>query len=373
MRFTIDKDQFLKGLLIASHAIGAKTALPELMCFKLELNESGLDIVASNGDMSIWTLVPTAINGNEIIRNGQPGATLISAHVLTEVVRKMAGNEISFEVIDDRIAKIEDGSFSSKLNCVSADEYPDLDNEKNGVSLIMPCSALAELCDQTAFAAFDKDTRPILTAINLTAEAGVLTAIATNSARLSRKTIVVDPSVRFTTNVPSKTLVEVTRLFEGSGEVELVVAPKRILFSFGTTLVSSRVFDEDYPVNGSIVPTNFNYFLSVNATAFLNAIDRVSVLSRDHGTIVKLSMDEERVEVSSYSDQTGSAVERLSGVQYTGSRLDIAFNALFVTQAIKALGSSDVSLAFTAEMKPFVIRNPDDDSIVELITPMRTR
>ena len=84
-------------------------------------------------------------------------------------------------------------------------------------------------------------------------------------------------------------------------------------------------------------------------------------------------MDEERVEVSSYSDQTGSAVERLSGVQYTGSRLDIAFNALFVTQAIKALGSSDVSLAFTAEMKPFVIRNPDDDSIVELITPMRTR
>ena len=152
-----------------------------------------------------------------------------------------------------------------------------------------------------------------------------------------------------------------------------MVAPKRILFSFGTTLVSSRVFDEDYPVNGSIVPTNFNYFLSVNATAFLNAIDRVSVLSRDHGTIVKLSMDEERVEVSSYSDQTGSAVERLSGVQYTGSRLDIAFNALFVTQAIKALGSSDVSLAFTAEMKPFVIRNPDDDSIVELITPMRTR
>jgi DNA polymerase III sliding clamp (beta) subunit (PCNA family) len=30
-------------------------------------------------------------------------------------------------------------------------------------------------------------------------------------------------------------------------------------------------------------------------------------------------------------------------------------------------------LSFIGEMKPFVIRNPKDDSVVELITPMRTR
>ncbi len=373
MRFTIDKDEFLRGLLIAGHAIGAKASNPELICFKLELTEAGLNILASNGEMSIWTLVPNAFNGSQVIRSAQPGATLLSAHVLTEVIRKMDGKEISLEIVDDRIAKIEDGNASFKLNCISADEYPDLDSEKNGVSLILRCADLAKLCEQTAFAAFDKDTRPILTAINLDAQGGSLTAIATNSARLSRKKIAIDPSVRFTANVPSKTLVEVTRLFEGAEEVELTVSSKKILFSFGTTLVSSRIFDDDYPVNGSIVPTDFNYFLSVNAQQFLNAIDRVSILSRDHGTVVKLSMDEDRVEVSSYGDQTGSGVERLNSVQYSGNRLDIAFNALFVTQAVKALGSEDVSLSFTAEMKPFVIRNPNDDSIVELITPMRTR
>ena len=373
MRFTIDKEQFLKGLLIASHGIGAKSVLPELLCFKLELTDAGLDIEASGSDLTIWTLVPSKINGTEIIRNAQPGATLISAHVLTEVIRKMDGKEISLEVIDDRIAKIEDGTASFKLNCISAGEYPDISNDKNGVALVMPCAELAKLCEQTAFAAFEKDTRPILTAINLSAQGGTLTAIATNSARLSRKEVSIDPSVRFVANVPAKSLVEVTRLFEGAEEVEIVVAPKKILFSFGTTLVSSRVFEDDYPVNGSIVPQNFNYFLSVNAAQFLNAIDRVSILSRDHGTVVKLSMDEDRVEVSSSGDQTGSGVERLAAVQYTGSRLDIAFNALFVTQAVKAVGSEDVTLCFTAEMKPFVVKNPNDESIVELITPMRTR
>ena len=194
MRFTIDKEQFLKGLLIASHGIGAKSVLPELLCFKLELTDAGLDIEASGSDLTIWTLVPSKINGTEIIRNAQPGATLISAHVLTEVIRKMDGKEISLEVIDDRIAKIEDGTASFKLNCISAGEYPDISNDKNGVALVMPCAELAKLCEQTAFAAFEKDTRPILTAINLSAQGGTLTAIATNSARLSRKEVSIDAS-----------------------------------------------------------------------------------------------------------------------------------------------------------------------------------
>jgi DNA polymerase-3 subunit beta len=84
-------------------------------------------------------------------------------------------------------------------------------------------------------------------------------------------------------------------------------------------------------------------------------------------------MSDDQVEVSSSSDQTGSGVERLTTIQYTGERLDIAFNALFVSQAVRALGSEDVRMSFVGEMKPFVIRNPKDDSVVELITPMRTR
>jgi DNA polymerase-3 subunit beta len=50
----------------------------------------------------------------------------------------------------------------------------------------------------------------------------------------------------------------------------------------------------------------------------------------------------------------------------------VSFNPQFVIDAIKALRADDVTLCFQAEMKPFVVKNPRDDSIVELITPMRT-
>jgi DNA polymerase-3 subunit beta len=210
-------------------------------------------------------------------------------------------------------------------------------------------------------------------AINLKAEAGKLTATATDSARLSRKSIAVDPALRFSANIPARTLIDVTKLFEPGSEVDINASADKVILSFGTTLVSSRLISGDYPVSSSIIPTNFNYFLEVNAQQLLSAVDRVSVLSTDRAAVVLLSMAQDSVEVSSSSDQTGSGAEKLTTIQFTGERLDIAFNAIFVSQAVRALGSEDVVLSFIGEMKPFVIKDPKDDSIVELITPMRTR
>ena len=198
-------------------------------------------------------------------------------------------------------------------------------------------------------------------------------ATATDSARLSKKSVEIDESIRFSANVPAKTLLEVTRLFEGTPTVEIAASGNKIIFSFGNTIVKSRLIAGDYPVSNSIIPSNFNYRLNVRANELLNAIDRVSILVTDRAAVVKLAMSSEGVEVTSSSDQFGSGAETISNVQYQGERLEVAFNALFVTQAVKALCSDDVELKFIGEMKPFVVVNPNDNTTVELITPMRTR
>ena len=83
-------------------------------------------------------------------------------------------------------------------------------------------------------------------------------------------------------------------------------------------------------------------------------------------------MSENSVEISSKSSQIGSANEKLHDFAYEGQRLEVSFNNDFVLAAIKALGSSEVTIAFVGEMKPFIIRNDEDDSIVQVVTPMRT-
>ena len=58
--------------------------------------------------------------------------------------------------------------------------------------------------------------------------------------------------------------------------------------------------------------------------------------------------------------------------RYEGSRLDISFTAKYVTEAIKASGSEEITIGFNGDMKAFVIRNKEDKTALQLVLPVRT-
>ena len=104
----------------------------------------------------------------------------------------------------------------------------------------------------------------------------------------------------------------------------------------------------------------------------MKAIERANILSIDRENVVDLSMSEDGIEISAKSSQVGSAVERIDAFRYVGQNLKVSFNSEFVIAAVKALGCADVTFAFVGEMKPFVVENASDDSIVQIVTPVRT-
>lgn len=372
MRFTINREQFLKGLNIASKAIGSKVAIPLLLNFKLVLDEKGLSITGSNNELTIHTIVPNMIGTKEIIRNQKYGATLVASKILTEIARKIEGDEVSLEVIDDTIVKIDDGKSSFKLNSIKAEEYPEIDLESSGVSFEVKTPDFISLIEQTAFAASQKEQRPILTALNLEAYDFKLVATATDSARLARKSIDLSEEVKFSANISARTIIEISRLFENAPSVIISVSDKKMLFSFDGTVVASRLITGDYPNTKNIVPKTFNFFLEANAQELISAMERVSLLNVERENVVRLFLTEEAVEVTSKSQQVGSASEKIGTFQFSGDRLEVSFNGDYVISAIRAIKSEDVTIAFIGEMKPFVIKNNKDDSVVQLVTPVRT-
>ncbi|MCR5348734.1 MAG: DNA polymerase III subunit beta [Bacilli bacterium] len=371
MRLSIDREQFLKALNTTSKAIVAKSLDPLLANVKLDLNDRGLEITGTNKEVTIQCLVPYRIGDKEIIRASGLGAALINARLLTEFIRRIEGNTISLEVIDDVIAKIDDGRSSVKLNCVKAETFTDIDLEPSGTIVTVPCAAFTELVEQSAFAASVKNERALLTALNLQVKEGFLVATATDSARLARKQIPVDTEATFNCNIPARTLVDVIHLFEGADKVTLAVSESSVLFLFENTVVCSRLIAGKYLVSDSVIPVMFNYYLDVNAQEFLNAISRASLLSAERDYVVKLSMSEDCVEVSARGEQTGSSLEAIQTFQFTGERLEVSFNAAYVVDALKVLKAEDVRICFQSEKHPFVIKDPKDDSVTQLIIPMR--
>ena len=157
MRFTIKKEPFLKTLTIAGRAAPVKSAVPALSNIKFDLNEKGLELTGCNGEMTIDSVVPYMIGEEEIIRSASVGKILVSAHYITEAIRRMEGSEIHFEVVDSSLAKIDDGRTSSKLVCPNAEEYPDIDLEESGQTFEMSTPDLLDLVEQRRVAKQNKD------------------------------------------------------------------------------------------------------------------------------------------------------------------------------------------------------------------------
>ena len=372
MRFTINREEFLKGLLTSSRAINSKNPIAALTNLKIELNENGLFITGSNRDLTIRTLVPYFSNDKEIIRNYQHGSLLVNLKIV-EFCREVKTEEVILDVSDETIATISssNGNNEMTLQCIKVEEYYDVDLEPDNLEITLSRQEFSNIVNQTAFAASLKEQRLILTALNLEAENGILTTTATDSARMARKEITIPDAASFVANIPARMMVEVDHLLEGKEFITISIGAKKALFSFDRIVVATTLVAGDYPNTKNIVPKSTNYHLTVKASEVLSAI-RLANLVTERENVVDLSMSEENVQISAKSSQTGSGVNKIETFQYEGAPLRISFNSEFVSQAIKALNSEDVRFEFIGEMKPFVLKNPNDDSIIQIITPVRS-
>jgi len=372
MRFIIKREELLKGLNIASRAVASKVAVAVLANFKFELNSDGLFITGSNYDLTIKTGIPYKSGETEIIRDFKEGGVLLNAKIITDLARKLEDSEIRFEVLDSTICLITAGLSEYKLNCVRVDEYPDLDLEATGTELTLSKAEFNTLVSQTSFAASTKEQRPMLTAINLEAQNGLLTATTTDTARMARKEIQISSDVEFIANVPAKMMIEVDHLLEGLDSLNIAFSDKKALFTLGGSIIATRLIAGDYPNTKNIVPKVINHSLEVNSNLLIKAIDRANILSIERENVVDLSISEDGLQITSKASQVGSAVERIDLHKFEGEPLRISFNSEFVTAAVRALNCEDVTFEFVGEMKPFIVRNAQDKSIIQIVTPVRT-
>ena len=296
----------------------------------------------------------------------------LDAKYITEIVRKIESEIIELETIEENVLNIHDNYSNFSLNCMIASDYPTIDLG-NGVSQLKLSSLdLSSIINKTSFAASDKETRPILTGINLKAHDHILETVATDSYRLAKTSIAIDSDCEFEVTLPAKTLNEINKIIEDESSVEINVSESKVIFKFKETVISTRVISGAYPNTSKLIPASFEYQLETLAPALISAIDRASLLSSDRNNVVKLSMTPTSVSISSRSREVGSAKETIGTFNYNGVNLDISFTSKYVIDAIRSLGNDNIVVLFNGDMKPFVIKSKDDESCIQLVLPVRT-
>ena len=372
MNFKIAKKEFLDALTLSSRAISSTTPLPSLSGIKITVNEDSLELVSSDSNISIKTVVKNEEDKNALVIE-EKGELVLDARFLLEIVRKIDSDMISVETVDGTLVKIYGGNSEFKVNGMDAFEYPMISfdiNKEN--SFRMETEDFNKLIDQTSFACSDKETRPVLTGVNLKASEGKLVANATDSYRLASKTLAIDEKQNFNITVPSKYLNEICHAIVNEKEVEIAIDNQKISFLFNDSIVETRLLDDEFPDISRLIPASFLQKLTVSAKELSRAVDRTSFIKADGKNTIKMSIDPEKIELTSTNQTMLSSFEKIAVISYEGSPLEISCSGKYLQDALKAVDSDVVTINFSGELKPMVIRKEDDDSLIQLISPVRT-
>ncbi len=373
MKLKINRLELLNSLNKVSKAVNSKTPLLALTGIKFTLTEQQLELVGSDSDLSIRCVIAKEKNNQQIIEIEEIGSIVINEKIICEIIRKVESEMVEISVIDN-LAKIKSDKSIFSVNCIPAIDYPPVafNDIANGQTFSMDALELKNLFDQTLFATSDKESRPVLTGLNFKCMGNVLEVVGTDTYRLTKKVIHLQDSLEFNVTIPKNALDDVNKIVETGQVVKINVSEKKVSFDLGDCMINTRVISGTYPDTSRLIPTEFTQTLNISTKELVGAVDRASILLTEKNNVVKLNMDVEEVFVSSKSMEVGYVVEKLNEYSYEGEKLTISFSAKFLLDAIRALSSDEISLQFTGDMKPIIIKSKTNPDLIELILPVRS-
>ena len=371
MKFTIEKNVILEGLINVSRAISSKNIIPVLGGIKFELSKEGLYLTASDSDLTIKTF----IDAKNIKNIETEGNIIVQSKYIVDIIRKMPTDIIVFNVLDGLKIRISSGTSEYNLNCLDPSEYPSIKIEEHKNPIIINSDLLKKIINQTVFAISNQELRPLLTGINLKITGDILECIATDSYRLAKKTIKLDQSVEQDINIviPGKNILELDKILSVDKPLEIHIFSNKILFKYDTLIFQSNLLAGTYPNTSNLIPTEFNIMINVNLNDYYAAIDRAALLadSKDKN-IVKMHLEKNNLVVSSNANEIGKVEEKLVVESNTNDEFDISFSAKYMLDALKTFDDDQILILLNGEIKPVVIKSIQDESLIQLILPIKT-
>ena len=374
MQSTIKKEVLMEAINKVSKAISSRNVIPVLAGIKFELTSKKLVLTASDNDITIQTFINC--DDEEIITVKAEGSIIIQGKYISDIVRKLPDKYINIEVVDELKILIYTENSEFNLNGISESEYPNIDLGESKSHIELSPSILKEIVNQTAFATSIDENKAILNGINFNITGDMLECNATDSYRLARKVIKLDKISKENQNIviPSRNLVEFTRIIDDSDEmIEIHIFNNKILFKYQNLLFQSRLINGTYPNTSNLLPKDYLVKLHFNINQFYDVVDRVSILTSDKDkNTVTLETDGNNLIMKSSSAEIGRVEEKMTVEKDQDIDVKVSFSSKYMMDALKSFSTETVELHFVGEIKPILLKSSEDESLTQLVLPIRT-
>ncbi|EJJ6337334.1 DNA polymerase III subunit beta [Staphylococcus pseudintermedius] len=375
MEFSIQRDYFITQSNDTLKAISPRATLPILTGIKIDATNEGIVLTGSDSEISIEITIPNQVDGQEIINVVEPGSVVLPGRFFVDIIKKLPGKEVKLSTNEQFQTLITSAHSEFNLSGLDPDQYPLLPQVSSDDALQLPVKVLKNIIAQTNFAVSTSETRPVLTGVNWLIQQNELLCTATDSHRLAVRKLKLEEEIEDkNVIIPGKALAELNKIMTDSEDhIDIFFASNQVLFRVGNVNFISRLLEGHYPDTSRLFPENYEIKLGLNNSDFYHAIDRASLLAREGGNnVIKLSTGDTQIELSSTSPEIGTVKEEVTANDVEGGNLKISFNSKYMMDALKAIDNEEVEVEFFGTMKPFILKPKDDDTVTQLILPIRT-
>ena len=366
MKLSVTQENLSKALNTISRVALARNELAILNNILLRTDNNRILIAATNLEIASTQYIGTKIE--------KPGSITVPSRLITEFIASLPAGTVELEVKGDHL-HIVSGKFSSVINGMVADEFPELPviDEKKAVLYEFSIDELKRAVAQTIIACSADTTRPVLTGVLWHSLEDTLYLAATDGYRLAEKQFG-KAKGEIAAIIPASTLQEVVRsVSDDTDTIQVYFDETQVGFKTASLEIVSRLIDGKFPDYRQLIPKTNETDVNIVKSDFSRIAKIASLFARESGGGITLNASHEAslLSIHSIASELG---ENTSGAtaEITNSG-EVTINSRYLIEVLGVIPGEKLTFSFSGKLAPCILReNTKNPDFLYIIMPMKS-
>ena len=365
MRFSLQREAFLKPLAQVVNVVERRQTLPVLANFLVQVKDGQLSLTGTDLEVEMVSRIS--------VDNANDGETTIPARKLFDIVRALPdGSVITVAQTGDKVT-VSAGRSRFTLATLPSNDFPSVDEVEATDRIAISEATLKELIERTSFAMAQQDVRYYLNGLLFDVRDTLLRCVATDGHRLA---LCETPLETGTGNkrqiiVPRKGVTELQRLLEGGDrEIELEIGRSHIRMKRDDAMFTSNLIDGRFPDYEAVIPIGADRLVTVDRELLKASLQRAAILSNEKYRGVRVEVSPGQLKISAHNPEQEEAQDEVE-VDTQVSDLAIGFNVNYLLDALSALRDEQVVIQLRDSNSSALVREASNEKSRHVVMPLR--
>lgn len=352
---------------IVSKAISPNNTLPVLNNILIKAEGKKLYFSSTNLEIAISCVIDADVRSE--------GSITVPAKLIGSYVSLLTDEKVELGVAEGLNLSVNSSSSSTKIKCISSDEFPLIPKIEKGQEITLSVNALHEALTEVVFAASLNTSRPVLSGVLLLSSDKGIKLVATDSYRLAEKSVLTlkNPTEPVSCIIPAKTMLELSKIISKAQgkEVKINISKNQALFTIDGVELISRLIEGKFPDYDKIIPKEIKTKIEVSVEDLSLVLKRVSLFARENNNSIKLSATNDgKLLISSEETKVGEEKAEVS-IRMEGENNKISLNAQYLLDVLTYITDDKVSIIINDKASPAVIKPVKEEDYVYIIMPLK--